>query len=303
MICIICFQIHHPGAVMVMSTVKGKALSIRWVPVALICVAAVLMAALSNPIAQDVAYHAFGDHRHLLGVDNFWNVISNLPFVLVGLLGLHECWRQTNGGKMPHVVMYELPATTVTFFVGVLLTGLGSAYYHLDPNNHTLIWDRLPMTISFMAFFALIIGCHVNYRLARILLVPLLMAGLASVLYWSYTESLGVGDLRLYALVQFLPILLIPVIMAGSGALALRAQVVWKIIGFYLLAKALEHWDIQIFEGLWSEMSGHAIKHVAASAATFVALLEIRDSWQGFLHERHLANAGRAQEMGCGHLL
>jgi len=280
-----------------MSTVTVKAQSIRWVLVALICGIAVLVAAFASPISQDQAYHAFGDHRHLLGVDNFWNVVSNLPFVLVGLLGLHECWRQTSGGKMPHVVMYELPSITVTFFAGVLLTGLGSAYYHLDPNNHTLIWDRLPMTISFMAFFSLIIGCHVGYKAAKIMALPLLLAGLGSVVYWRNTEFLGVGDLRPYALVQFLPILLIPVIMTGSGAKALRAAVIWKIIGLYMLAKALEHWDVQIYLGLGSEMSGHAIKHVAASLATFVALLEIRDSWKGFEHECYLMDAGRCQEI------
>ncbi|AXH60206.1 ceramidase domain-containing protein [Pseudomonas amygdali] len=280
-----------------MGTVTVKAHSIRWVLVALICGITVLAAALSSPIAQDQAYHAFGDHRHLFGVDNFWNVISNLPFVLVGLLGLHECWRQTSGGKMPHVVMYELPGTTVTFFAGVLLTGLGSAYYHLDPNNHTLIWDRLPMTISFMAFFSLIIGCHVSYKVAKIMAIPLLLAGLGSVLYWNYTESLGAGDLRPYALVQFLPILLIPVIMTGSGAKALRAAVIWKIIGLYMLAKALEHWDVQIYLALVSEMSGHAIKHVAASLATFVALLEVRDTWKGLEHECYLMDEGRGHEI------
>ena len=34
------------------------------------------------PIAQDPLYHAFADQRALLGVPHFWNVVSNLPFVL-----------------------------------------------------------------------------------------------------------------------------------------------------------------------------------------------------------------------------
>ncbi|KPC17605.1 Protein phosphatase 2C-like protein [Pseudomonas amygdali pv. lachrymans] len=153
------------------------------------------------------------------------------------------------------------------------------------------------MTISFMAFFSLIIGCHVSYKVAKIMAIPLLLAGLGSVLYWNYTESLGAGDLRPYALVQFLPILLIPVIMTGSGAKALRAAVIWKIIGLYMLAKALEHWDVQIYLALVSEMSGHAIKHVAASLATFVALLEVRDTWKGLEHECYLMDEGRGHEI------
>ena len=282
----ICSQITINEAAM--STVPGKVATIRWFMIGLISVLALISVLLAPAIGQNPAYHQFVDQRHLLGITNFWNVISNAPFVFVGLLGLHECWRQTSGGKMPHVVMYELPAITVIFFVGVLLTGLGSAYYHLDPNNHTLIWDRLPMTISFMAFFALIIGCHVSYRTARIAAIPLLLAGVGSVLYWNYTESVGAGDLRPYALVQFLPIFLIPALVLGSGAEAMRSLAVFKIIALYMLAKALEQGDALVFQGLWSEMSGHAIKHVVASAAAFIVLLEIRDSRQGLEHELYL---------------
>jgi uncharacterized membrane protein YwaF len=249
--------------------------NMRFMSVALISLVAIIAILLIAPIPQDVAYHAFGDHRRLIGIDNFWNVVSNVPFVLVGLLGLHECWRQTEGGKIPHIAMYKLPGVVRTFFVGVLLTGLGSAYYHVDPNNQTLIWDRLPMTISFMAFFSLVIGCHVDFNLARRALIPLLIAGLASVLYWSYTEAHGVGDLRPYALVQFLPIMIIPVLIVGSKSEALRSKTIWKIIGFYALAKALEHWDVQIFQALGSEMSGHAMKHVAAGLATAIVYYEI----------------------------
>src|SRR5262249_21708612 len=40
------------------------------------------------PIPQAMSYHAFADDRTLLGVPNFWNVVSNLPFLIVGFLGL-----------------------------------------------------------------------------------------------------------------------------------------------------------------------------------------------------------------------
>ena len=31
----------------------------------------------------------------------------------------------------------------------MLLTAVGSSYYHLAPDNERLFWDRLPMTIAF----------------------------------------------------------------------------------------------------------------------------------------------------------
>jgi len=41
-----------------------------------------------EPISQDLAYHSFADNRVMLGVSNFFDVASNLPFIFVGLLGL-----------------------------------------------------------------------------------------------------------------------------------------------------------------------------------------------------------------------
>lgn len=254
----------------------------KWGAFVLVTLWALVMVCALPPISQNITYHAFSDHRHLLGVGNFWNVISNLPFVLVGLLGLRECLQQTNGSKPPGLVMQELPWVGFSFFAGVLLTGLGSGYYHLAPNNTTLVWDRLPMTISFMAFFCMIIGCHASFKAARIVLWPLLALGVGSVVYWNYTEIRGAGDLRPYVLVQFLPILLIPILVKGSGSLAFKAGVIWKVLGFYALAKVLEHWDHAIYELLQSEMSGHAIKHVAAAVATYVVLLEVKDGWTAF---------------------
>jgi hypothetical protein len=43
---------------------------------------------LLPPIPQDLRYHEFADHRTVWGIPNFWNVVSNLPFLLVALWGL-----------------------------------------------------------------------------------------------------------------------------------------------------------------------------------------------------------------------
>src|SRR5262249_19106048 len=104
---------------------------------------------LLPPIVQDQSYHQFADERALLGVPNFWNVVSNLPFIAVGVAGLQQFRRD--------------PATLV-LFLGILMTGFGSAYYHWDPNDRTLFWDRLPMALSFMAILAIAIEERVNTR-------------------------------------------------------------------------------------------------------------------------------------------
>jgi hypothetical protein len=105
---------------------------------------------LLPPIPQDQGYHHFADQRTLFGVPNFWNVVSNLPFIAVGSVGLRRFHRN--------------PAIFV-IFLGIFLTGFGSSYYHWDPSDRTLFWDRLPITLCFMAILAVVVEERVSPRL------------------------------------------------------------------------------------------------------------------------------------------
>ena len=223
-----------------------------------------MLAVMAQPaIHQPLAYHHFADTRTLLGVPNFWNVLSNLPFLIVGIAGL--AW---TAARLKHIAPI-LQRPWLILFAGVALVGLGSSWYHLAPSNATLVWDRLPMTIAFMAFFAIILGEHIDLKLTHWLLWPLLIAGVASVFYWEATD-----DLRPYALVQFLPVLLIPLILVlyprqGSGA-------VWAALGFYVLAKLLEQFDPQVYAAFGRQMSGHSLKHVAAAVGMWALLAGLK---------------------------
>jgi len=232
--------------------------------------ASLLLPWLLPRIPQDPAYHAFADRVAALGIANFWNVVSNLPFLVVGIAGL----RALPGapGKLP-----ELDLHYRIFFLGVALTGLGSAYYHLAPDNGTLVWDRLPMTPAFMAFFTVVIGEHLDTGLANRLLMPLLALGVASVGYWHWSESVGLGDLRPYGLVQFLPMLMIPLILLLFPSRFDSVRPLWALIGCYALAKLLEQFDRPILE-LTGVIGGHPLKHLAAAAGAgcLVAALKRR---------------------------
>jgi hypothetical protein len=237
----------------------------RFRPHLLLAVALAMVAALAvhGPIAQDPAYHHFADARALFGVPNFWNVASNLPFLLVGLAGLAWLAR-----ALPRIAAPLQPAYLV-LCIGVALVAFGSSWYHLAPSNDTLLWDRLPMTLAFMALLAIVRGEHIALRLARMALYPLLLAGVASVLYWRSTD-----DLRPYALVQFLPVLLIPLILVfyprkGSGP-------VWVALACYVAAKLLEALDARIFNALGHAISGHSLKHVVAAGAMWALLAGLK---------------------------
>ncbi len=216
---------------------------------------------LHGPIAQDPAYHQFADQRTLWGVSNLWNVLSNLPFVVLGLLGLGRMVLGPTPGVLP-----QLRSAYWVFFAASALIGVGSAYYHYWPDDHTLVWDRLPMTLAFMAFFCAVVGEHLRIQLGRWGLAPLLVAGVLSVLWWQVS-----GDLRVYVLVQFLPIVLTPLILLLFPSRLSGVGYLWAVLGAYVLAKMLEVWDAPIYQTLG--ISGHSFKHVAAAGGVYIVLL------------------------------
>ena len=234
----------------------------------LILLSAVLITALFfiDPIPQDQSYYAFADTRTILGVPNFWNVLSNFPFLLVGGAGLYYSSSKNRAGMSP-----DLRVAYLVFFAGIFLTGFGSAYFHFAPSNETLVWDRLPMTIGFMGLVTIIIGEHISLTAAKRMLVPLLIIGAGSVVFWALTELRGAGDLRPYAIVQFLPMLLIPLILLMYRSIYDNVDFLWFVIVLYAFSKLFEYFDYATFE-LGHVISGHSIKHVVASIAPLVFL-------------------------------
>src|SRR5215472_17238276 len=215
-------------------------------------------------IAQDVSYHRFADAREIDGIPNFWDVASNLPFALVGIYGLCLTTRLASRSLWPGYI---------AFCLAVIGVGLGSAYYHYSPSNSTLVWDRLPMSLAFMAVFALVLGDRVNPVLGRALLGPLLFLGAASVFYWAWTESRGVGDLRPYALVQFMPFVLIALmLLLYPGSRESATWICWAIL-MYFLAKLAEYFDAPIYRAVG--LSGHTFKHLLSAGAVLFVLFAL----------------------------
>ena len=206
---------------------------------------------LLPPITQDQSYHEFADQRTVLGIPNFWNVVSNLPFLAVGAAGLRR---------------FRNDPAAVVFFLGVFLTGIGSSYYHWNPNDGTLFWDRLPMTLSFVAILALVVEERVSARVGAILLWPGLAVGVFSLLLWRWT-----GDLRLYFWVQFFPGLAIVLLFLVSPPKYTGTSYWIAAAALYALAKVFEFTDHAIYSA-GNLLSGHTLKHVGAAAACLAIL-------------------------------
>jgi hypothetical protein len=244
-----------------------------WILVGAILAAIVVMI-LIPAIPQSEAYHNFADTRALLGIPNCLNVISNAFFLLIGLLGVRFVLRRDSRGAAAFVDPLERWPYLV-FFVGVTLTAFGSSYYHLNPNDHTLVWDRIPMTIGFMALVAAMLAERIGVKLGAWLLLPLVALGAASVVYWDITQSRGHGDLRPYALAQFGSLLVLLLLIALFPPRYTRTSDLGIALAFYALAKVLEAADKPIFAA-GHIVSGHTLKHLAAALSTYWILRILR---------------------------
>jgi len=210
------------------------------------------------------SYHHFADQRIWLGIPHFGDVASNIVFLIAGLWGLAFLSRKSS---LAQFVDASERWPYLFIFLGLILTALGSTYYHLAPDNDRLVWDRLPMTIVFMPLVAALIAERVNVSLGLWLLPVLIAVGMGSVMQWHFSVERGAGDLRFYVAVQ------IYAVLALFAALLLPARYtrgsdLLVVAGLYVLAKICETADHQIFSA-GHLVSGHTLKHLSAGAAGF----------------------------------
>jgi len=208
-----------------------------------------------EPIPQDLKYHNFADKRSFFGIYNFFDVTSNLPFLFVGLSGFWYIYQQQE---------QNISWGWLLFFLSVTLVAAGSSYYHLNPSNETLTWDRLPMSIGFMAIFVLVLADYLHPKLEKWLLVPMCILGIISVVYWHYTD-----DLRLYAWVQFCSLGILAIVILMYRPDSFRTKYLVYAFIFYTLSKVTEYYDVAIYNFTVNVLSGHSIKHVLAAVGVY----------------------------------
>lgn len=233
----------------------------KWIAFAIFVFLFLLVLQFTNPIEQDTAFHLFADKRYWLKIVNFSDVISNLPFLIVGLAGIKLCLNNNS----------EICISWLVFFSGLILVAAGSSYYHLQPNNQTLVWDRLPMTISFMSLFVALVAENVSPKIEKKLLPAAILLGLSSVLYWQYS-----GDLRFYGFIQAGTLIAIPVVLFFYKSNHSHRHYLMYGLLFYLLAKVFEMTDKFVFSLTNQLISGHTIKHLFAAVATYCVYLMLK---------------------------
>ena len=235
---------------------------------ALAAVLPLILASMVAPFGQDPAYHRFADQRVLLGIPHFGDVVSNIGLLIAGTLGLAF----VTGGRGREILTEpweRLPYQV--FFTGIALIAFGSAYYHADPTNETLFWDRLGMTIAYLALLASFIADRVHGPVGVRVMLPLLVGlGVGALIYWRLGEAAGDGDLRFYFLTQIYPALLIPLICLLFPGRHTSGRYVLYLFVCYGLVVGSEQLDHEIYALSAGVVSGHSLKHLFAALAAYM---------------------------------
>lgn len=216
-------------------------------------------------IPQPQSYHAFSDRSPMFGIPNWNNVWSSLVFIPLGIWG----W-----GVAHHLMDRKIRLLWRIFFTTVIAIGIGSAIYHLRPNDMLLAIDRLPIAVALMTFLCILIGEERGAKWGICLLPFLIGVGIFSVVWWIYGESRGAGDLRFYIglqLLAFLTAFLFTFFRTGTRK--------WLLLGaasFFALSKVFEYYDGQIFAMLSGTVGGHPIKHLLTAIAVVCLILYCR---------------------------
>ena len=254
----------------------------HWIVIGTIAAGA-LLTWVCPRIAQSYSYHDLADKRTVFGIQNFGDVISNLPFAAVGAYGL---WHLAQNRKNMDRQQFTL---WTTYSLCCIFTCFASGFYHIMVdlrhndrfNNHTyLLGDRLSMMVTGMSFLCIVIADWINLRLGYYLLGPLLTSGVLGTLHWWYTEYMKRGDLRLYGVMLNGNLLLVPLICwlykndrrISTGRYDPNTLVYFGLVWF-VLARAMEMSDKVVYFLTMHLISGHTLKHLFAAVAMGVILM------------------------------
>lgn len=231
----------------------------------------VCLTLFSPRIAQPLSYHNFADKREFFGIDYASDVLSNLFFLLFGVWGLKVAFVDPlqKTSKCEKVLW-------AIFFGSSIAVSLLSGYYHLDPDNFRLFFDRMAMSVLVMSFFSLMIAERVSPKIGCKIAPYLLILGVCSVIYWITTEFKGDGDLRPYAMFQMTPFAVLLPLIAFFPSIHKGQGYLYEAFVFYGLAKICENFDVKLFDVSGGIVSGHTLKHLLSSLSVFTLVLYLK---------------------------
>ncbi|XP_016681325.1 uncharacterized protein [Gossypium hirsutum] len=120
-------------------------------------------------------------------VPNTLNVITNFPFLIVGVLGFVLC---LGGGSFFNIRLPGVLWDWLLFYGGTASVAFGSAYYHLRPDDNRVLLDTLPMVIAYSSLFSTFILERLGERIGLSCLFSLVVLAVLSTSYARFDSFL-----------------------------------------------------------------------------------------------------------------
>jgi len=213
-----------------------------------------------SPLTQSQDYHQFAEQRFIGHIPHFGDVLSNLSFIIVGVLLLVES-RQWN-----YVELYKGQKTLFKALAySSIALGFGSGYYHWAPTDYTLAWDRATMVLGFAIIFYDSCVRYDIFGKKKVCQGTTIstITFLGTVIFWMISNRL-----EPYVFVQFFTMFVL-VILAIKNYKEVPSKHLFNMFIWYALAKLFENQDKLIFMMSGDLMSGHTLKHIAYAMALY----------------------------------
>jgi hypothetical protein len=150
-----------------------------------------------------------------------------------------------------------------------------------------------------MALFTAIVAERLCWKLSVWLIGPMTALGVGSVFYWHWTETQGAGDLRFYFVVQFFPLIALPMLFLFFAPRYTRTGDMLASLACYGLAKALETYDKEIYAADGALVSGHTLKHLIAGLSAYLVLFMLQRR-HAVMPMRCCMDVKESPELKCG---
>lgn len=217
-----------------------------------------LIAAFGPAVQQPALYHAFADQRALLGIPHALDVLSNLPFLLLGLFGI---------SRLRLVAEARWKGLYLLLCLGLQLTFLGSSAYHLAPADTGLLYDRLGMLVLFTAILGLAAADRLGFGAARMTVLGVALGGGAALWTWRAGDNL-----LPWIVLQAGGMLLLAMLACCRSRRDAHGLRLGLCVAWYALAKLCELNDGGLFQLSREWLSGHSIKHLLSGLAVLPLL-------------------------------
>ena len=202
-------------------------------------------------------YHQHAGQVSYWIIPAFTQCLASLGLVGVGVFGLIKHTRYT--------LSADLITGLITFLIALILSGLGTIIYHWSPQNQTLLFKLVPVSLLCMGLSFILLVSQSRLNQWGIYYGGMMLYGLFSPIYGVYTHQM-----QTYYVTQILPIALMILLIARVWSFSYTTSLIYGVF-FLMIGKLSEvgdhliyQWTTQWIDGLSCAYLFYAIGYVHA---------------------------------------